>query len=86
MTCKIVESEQERLCRLEAGLCCWHCAHYIRPDEIKLIDGPAHCLCTIDRDLSFYPNIAQPSAGDKETEPDYYCNGFKMEKPPGKQF
>jgi len=30
--------------------------------------------------------VTQPSASGEEAEPDYYCKGFKMDKPPGKQF
>lgn len=70
------ENNLERMKRLQAGHCCWHCRYYIRTIDM-IVDGPATSVCTIDR---AYKNMYEcPS--DKERKPDEYCDQFEMDIP-----
>ena len=73
-----IEAKQKRL---ESGRCCWHCRHYIRPEELPMLDGPVTQVCTVERKAVLYdPDGFHP--GDKITQPDYYCDRFEFDIPP----
>jgi hypothetical protein len=48
-----------------------------------MLDGPIDYVCSVDRDSSFYPIPQELAPGQKLTRPDYFCETFEMDSPPG---
>ena len=63
------------------GRCCWHCKHYIRPQELHILDGPIGEMCILDRRKDVYVFGGHRSyPGDKHTGPNDFCDRFEMSR------
>ena len=73
----------KNMMRYQAGECCWHCRHYIRPVGILMAGGPIGNLCTVDRETGTYMRPDVLNSGDTTTQPDEVCDRFEFELSPG---
>jgi hypothetical protein len=50
---------------------------------MSIRDGPVSYVCSVDRDRSVYGFDHEVNPGKKLARPDYFCEKFEMDSPPG---